>query len=101
MGVFRKSAAHLPNGFGGGAGALLAARGMHCRASGAAVRRQLGPPRDGRAETRSLLQLTLEQLDLLGQRGIGGHEIFDLPHGVQHGGVIAAAEPAADLRQRA
>jgi hypothetical protein len=101
MGVFRKSAAHLPNGFGGGASASLAAARKHSRAIGGAGRRQLGPSRDGRAETGSLLQLTLEQLDLLGQRGIVRYKIFDFAHRMQHRGVVAAAEPASDLRQRA
>ena len=38
--------------------------------------------------------------DLFGQRGIPGHQCLDLAHGVQHRGVVASAEPAADLGQR-
>src|SRR6266576_5332901 len=48
---------------------------------------------------RSLLQLPLQQLDLLSQRRVGVDQVLDLAHGVQHGGVVAAAEPAPDLRQ--
>src|ERR1700681_251775 len=33
---------------------------------------------------RLLLQLPLQELDLLGQCGVGIDEILDLPHGVQH-----------------
>jgi hypothetical protein len=45
------------------------------------------------------LQLPLQRLDLFGQRGIPGHQCLDLAHGVQHRGVVASAEPAADLGQ--
>ena len=50
-----------------------------------------------RGEARSLLQLPLQELDLLGQRRIGRHQVFDLAHGVQHGGVVTAAETSSDL----
>src|SRR5262249_28390946 len=50
--------------------------------------------------TRSLLQLPFQQFDLFGQRGVGAHEVFDLAHGVQHGGVVTTAEAPPDLRQR-
>ena len=43
------------------------------------------------------LQLPLQRLDLLGQRSIPGHQGLDLAHRVQHRGVVASAEPAADL----
>src|SRR5712691_10883765 len=73
-------------------------------APGLATRRASGsrpaPRRDLLGEA-SLLQLPLEQLDLLGQRAVGIDQVFDLAHGVQHGGVVAAAEAPADLRQRA
>src|SRR5215212_7968255 len=45
------------------------------------------------------LQLPLQRLDFFGQRGIPGHQCLDLAHGVQHRGVVASAEPAADLGQ--
>ena len=45
------------------------------------------------------LQLALERFDLFGQRNILAHQRLDLAHGVQHRGVIASAEPAADFRQ--
>src|SRR5262245_23817395 len=51
-----------------------------------------------RGKARSLLQLPLQELDLLGQRRIGRHQVFDLAHGVQDGGVITAAETPPDLR---
>ena len=49
----------------------------------------------------SVLELALERLDLLGEDVIVAGQVLDLAHGVQHGGVIAAAEPPADLRERA
>ena len=45
------------------------------------------------------LQLALERFDLFGQRNILAHQRLDLAHGVQHRGVIAPAEPAADFGQ--
>jgi hypothetical protein len=54
--------------------------------------------RRARGEARSLLQLPLQELDLLGQRRVGRHQVFDLAHSVQHGGVVTAAETASDLR---
>src|SRR5271154_7208749 len=49
--------------------------------------------------SRSVLQLAFESLDLVGERRISAGERLDLAHGVQHRGVIAATEPAADLGQ--
>src|SRR5579859_3299371 len=50
------------------------------------------------AQTRaSVLQLSLERLDLLGERRIVAGQRFDLADRVQHRGVIAAAEAPADL----
>ena len=54
--------------------------------------------RRARRKARSLLQLPLQELDLLGQRRIGRHQVFDLTHGVQHRGVVTAAETPSDLR---
>lgn len=51
--------------------------------------------------TGLFLQLALERLDLFGERDILGHQRFDLAHGMQHRGVVASAEPPADLGQRA
>jgi hypothetical protein len=45
------------------------------------------------------LQLALERFHFLGQRDILVHQRFDLAHGVQDRGVIAASEPAADFGQ--
>lgn len=45
------------------------------------------------------LQLPLQRLDLFGQRRIPGHQCLNLAHGVQHRGVVAPAEPAADFGQ--
>lgn len=50
---------------------------------------------------RLFLELALQQFHLVGQRRILGDQPFDLANRVQHRGVVAAAEPAADLRQRA
>ena len=75
--------------------AVLSSRGVKCDRGGdlpAAAERLL--------ESRSLLQLALEQLDLVGQRGIVADQVFDLANRVQHGGVVAAPEAAADLRER-
>src|SRR5262249_18917115 len=44
-----------------------------------------------------LLQLPLQRLDLFRQRGVLGDQRLDLAHGMQHGGVVAAAEAPADL----
>src|SRR5262245_3635653 len=54
--------------------------------------------RRARGKARSLLQLPLQELDLLGERRVGRHQVFDLAHGVQHGGVVTAAETPPDLR---
>ena|SRR5205823_10434665 len=48
---------------------------------------------------RSLLQLSLEQLDLLREPGVGVDKTFDLAHRMQHRGVVTAAEAPANLRQ--
>lgn len=48
-----------------------------------------------------LLQLALERLDLLGERGVGVDQILDLAHGMQHGGVVTAAKSPSDLGERA
>src|SRR5918993_3488686 len=55
-----------------------------------------GPP--GRAPGL-FLQHALEQLDLVAQRVVLAQSLLDLAHRVQHGGVVAPAEAAADLRQ--
>jgi hypothetical protein len=47
------------------------------------------------------LQLTLEGFDLFRQRGVLADQPLDLAHGVQNSGVVASAEAAADLGQRA
>src|SRR5262245_13883033 len=49
----------------------------------------------------SLLELALQKLDFVGQHGIPGNQRFNLAHRVQHSGVVAPTEAAADLRQRA
>ncbi len=43
------------------------------------------------------LQLPLEDLNFLGQRHIVADEAFDLAHGVQNRGVVAATEAPANL----
>ncbi len=48
---------------------------------------------------KSFLKHALQQLDLITQRGILVEGFLDLADGVEHGGVIPAAEPAADFRQ--
>jgi hypothetical protein len=45
------------------------------------------------------LQHPPQQLDILGERAIGGAQLLDLAHGVHDRGVVAAAEFAADLGQ--
>lgn len=45
----------------------------------------------------SLLQLSLQNLDLLRQRGVVADEIFYLADRMQHGGVIPSAETAPDF----
>jgi len=47
-----------------------------------------------------LLQLPLQDFDLVGQHGVVADQSFDLAHRMQHGGVVAPAEPPADFRQR-
>jgi hypothetical protein len=54
------------------------------------------PPPSGHARRAHAAQ----QLDILGERRVGARHLFDLAHRVHDGGVIAAAELAADLRQR-
>src|SRR5580700_659245 len=49
----------------------------------------------------SVLELAFEPLNLFGEGGVVAGQRLDLAHGVQHGGVVAAAEPAPDLGQRA
>ncbi len=46
---------------------------------------------------RLFLKLALQRLHFLGQRGVLGDQGLDLAHGVQHRGVVAPAEAAADL----
>jgi hypothetical protein len=46
-----------------------------------------------------LLQLPLQRFDLFGQGDILGDQRLDLAHGVQHRGVVASAEAAADFGQ--
>src|SRR5439155_19547640 len=48
----------------------------------------------------SFLQLPLQELDLLRQRGVAVHQVLDLAHRVQYGGVVAASEAPPDLGQR-
>src|SRR5258708_5681906 len=48
----------------------------------------------------SVLRLAFEPLNLFGEDGVVAGQGLDLAHGVQHGGVVAAAEAAADLGQR-
>src|ERR1700730_18287642 len=50
---------------------------------------------------RSVLKQALEHLDFLRESGVIAGERLDLAHGVQHGGVVAATEAAADFRKRA
>ena len=50
-------------------------------------------------ETGLLLQLALQRFDLFGQRDILADQGLDLAHGVQHRGVVAAPEAAADFGQ--
>src|ERR1051325_7765455 len=60
-----------------------------------------GPPSGGRSWRWALfLKLALQDLDFVGQHGVVADQAFDLAHRMQHGGVVAAAEPPADLRQR-
>src|SRR5262245_47784269 len=47
-------------------------------------------------KARSLLQLPLQEFDLLGERRIRRHQVFDLAYGVQHGGVVTATEAPSD-----
>src|SRR5438270_3288399 len=49
---------------------------------------------------RSALQHPAQQLDIFGERRVGARQLFDLAHRMHDGGVITAAELAADLRQR-
>ena len=56
------------------------------------------PPETSRVRLLAL-QLALQRFDLFGQRGIPGDQCLDLAHGMQHRGVIAPAEPAADFGQ--
>src|SRR6185437_7090756 len=46
-----------------------------------------------------VLKLAFQQFDLVGQRGILGHQRLDLAHRVEHRGVVATSEAAADLGQ--
>ncbi len=50
-------------------------------------------------EKNSFLQLALQRLHLFGQRHVLGDQGLDLAHGVQHRGVVASAEAAADFGQ--
>src|SRR3954469_3754764 len=63
-----------------------------------AIQRRKGLATAG--EASSVLQLPLQNLDFLGQRRVIAHEVLDLAHRMQDGGVIASAEAAPDLRQR-
>jgi hypothetical protein len=59
----------------------------------------LAPARREQAqEKHSLLQLPLQQFDLFGERSILGDQGLDLAHGMQHRGVVASTEAAADFR---
>ena len=51
-------------------------------------------------QTRRLfLKLALQRFDLFGQSRVLGDECLDFANRVQHRGVVASAEAAADLRQ--
>jgi hypothetical protein len=51
-------------------------------------------------QTRRLfLKLALQRFDLFGQRRVLGDQCLDFANRVQHRGVVASAEAAADLRQ--
>ena len=53
----------------------------------------------GPGDARLFLQLPLEDLDFLGESHIVADQTFDLAHGMQHRGVVAATEAPADLGQ--
>ena len=46
---------------------------------------------------RSGLEHPAQELDVLGDLAVGGAQLLDLAHGVDHRGVVAAAEAAADV----
>ena len=48
-----------------------------------------------------ILQHPLQQLDLVAEHVVLADQLLDLAHGVEHGGVVAPAEAAADLGERA
>src|SRR5262249_4044996 len=72
---------------------------MYAATACRAARDLVVDPEPASPGVRSLLQLPLEQLDFLGEPGVAVDQIFDLAHRMQHGGVVTAAEAAADLRQ--
>ena len=85
------------------AGSEVSIPGMDLAAN-AQRARIAGPQLLGSRGSRSralLLQLTLEDLDLLGERVVGANQVLDLAHGMQDRGVIAATEAPPDLGQRA
>src|SRR5690242_580730 len=45
------------------------------------------------------LQHPAQQLDILGERGVGARQFLDFTYGVHHGRMIAAAKFPANLRQ--
>ncbi len=49
----------------------------------------------------SILELTLERLDLLGECAVVPGQILDFSYCMEHGRMVASPEPATDLRQRA
>src|SRR6186997_782570 len=87
-------------------------RRRFCKSGDAAFTRSPGPAQNKTAPCGAVsrlggsawllfLQLPLEDFDLLGERHVVADQALDLSHGVEDRGVVAAAEPPADLRQRA
>src|SRR5688500_3280865 len=69
-----------------------------------ACRPPVGPFRyapNNSSDRPSGVQHPLQQVDILGKGAVGGAQLFDLLDRVHDRGVVAAAELAADLRQRA
>ena len=74
----------------------IAGAALLCRTiSGAIARRGYRPG----GLSCLIVDQSAKQFEFLRQRVVGPGEVLDLAHGVQHRGVIAPAEPAADFRQ--
>jgi len=81
-----------------GCGQTVMLEGVRPAGTGAKQAHRNKPRPSSQYRRRSLLQLSLQQLDLSGKRAVGSHQILDFADGMQDSGMVSAAESPADFR---